>query len=73
MDKKSQIELGFQVGDRVFDLLTEKPATILGIKYQNGKCNSNTTVSHAVGFWLNNNYLDGRRHPWEISEINKEK
>lgn len=49
-------------GDEVYDDLTRKISKIVKItvdKFGN------------KGIWLDNDYLDGGRHPWEISPVLK--
>lgn len=48
-----------KVGDIVHDDLTNCEVTVIKItKDKNGN----------IGIWLDHDYLDGGRHPWEISE-----
>lgn len=60
----------FKVGDVVHDDLTGKDAVVIGISYHHGTTsNSLAEALHTVGYWLNNDYLGGGRHPWELSKI----
>lgn len=54
MDKR-----GFKVGDVVLDELTYGLVTILRIE-KDGNGN--------IGYWVDSDFLDGGRHPWEISK-----
>lgn len=58
----------FEVGMKVYDDLTGKQATIVYIcidRYKNWEIKS--------GLKLDNDYLDGYRFPWEVTELNKVK
>jgi hypothetical protein len=60
----------FKVGDVVHDDLTGHEAIVIGVSYENGTVNHRLAEAiHTVGYWLNNDYLGGGRHPWEISKI----
>lgn len=48
----------FKVGQKVRDDLTGKISTIERI---------NISTNGSVGLWLDNKYLDGGRHPWEVT------
>lgn len=63
----------FNVGDKVFDDLTRKVVTVIGISYTNGITNNKCCDScHTIGYWVDNNYCGGGRHPWELSKLQKE-
>jgi hypothetical protein len=49
-----------QEGDTIHDDLTSQSAKIVRISSDNYGNRS---------YWLDNDYLDGGRHPWEISPI----
>ena len=60
----------FLVGDSVWDDLTNSKAKIIGIGYFNGhKFGEHIDACHTVGYWLDNAYLGGARHPWEITKL----
>jgi hypothetical protein len=64
------INLPFIVGEKVRDDLTCKEATVIGIEYFDGrKYGSNITQLGSIGVWLDNEYLNGARHPWEVSKL----
>lgn len=46
-----------QVGDTIFDDLTGKNAKVIKL----------TQEDHLIGIWLENDWLGGGRHPWEVS------
>ena len=75
MKKKiKMINLPFVTGQKVFDDLTGKEATVIGVTFQNGrKYDKNITQMGCFGIWLNNDYVGRGRHPWEISELINEK
>lgn len=52
----------YKEGELVFDELTKSEAYILKINYDNY---GNMRV------WLDSNYLDGFRYPWEVTRIRK--
>jgi len=54
--------MDFQAGDQVHDDLTGKDAIITTISLSNGPVKT-------VGFWLDNDYLEGGRLAWEITKI----
>lgn len=59
----------FKIGEIVWDDLLAQKSIRIGITYENGKKYGELiTHAHAVGYWLNNGYLGGGRHPWEISK-----
>lgn len=62
----------WKVGDKVVDDLTMTVSTIVGVEWADGCVrNSKGTKSNhygCVAIWLDNEYLDGGRHPWEVSE-----
>ena len=59
----------FELGEKVYDDLTRTVATIIGIKFQTGKCGSKVWNHNCLGIWLDNDWLGGGRHPWEITKI----
>lgn len=63
------ITFEFDIGDQVWDSLTKKKAKIIGINWEKGKKNKNDPREAAgcCGYWIDNDYLDGGRHPWEIN------
>lgn len=63
----------FSVGERVHDDLTNKETTVIGVSYHNGYTNNNRlrNACHTVGYWVDNDYLDGGRHPWELSKLRR--
>lgn len=64
--------LAWRVGDTVQDDLTMTLAKVVGIEWADGtvRDSRNKKVRYAgcVAVWLDNEYLDGGRHPWEISD-----
>jgi hypothetical protein len=50
----------FFIGQTIFDDLTETKAKIINIT---------TDKNGRTGIWLNNDYLKGGRHPWEITKL----
>lgn len=70
------IDTEFSVGDTVLDTLTQTRARVVGISvgigrvYEGGLlCNYHGVV---IGYWLNSEYLNGGRHPWEVDHIAEE-
>jgi hypothetical protein len=61
----------FNVGDEVIDGLTDKKAKIIGISFSHGHADGNECqfAVMTIGYWLDNDYLGGGRHPWEISKL----
>lgn len=56
----SKSEDAFTVGDLVYDDLTGEDSVVLNISIdKNGN----------FGYWIKSDYLQGGRHPWEISKI----
>lgn len=58
----------YQVGDEVWDDLMRKNARILGVEVKQGICNKVSYHGTVIGYWLDNEWLGGARHPWEISD-----
>lgn len=56
----------------VIDDLTHTICEVKGIEFANGKCpqpDGRVINSYGcVGVWIDNEWLDGGRHPWEISD-----
>jgi hypothetical protein len=57
---KKEYRLDFDIAEMVHDDLTGKDAVI---------CNVTLGKDKTVGYWVNGDYLDGGRHPWEITKI----
>jgi hypothetical protein len=62
----------FKVGDKVYDDLTRAEATIIGKQTSEGVCDNKAYHGVVVGYWLDNEWVGGGRHPWEISSLDKE-
>ena len=60
---------GYGVGDIIYDDLTKGKVKVKGIKYEEGNFGGKTTSMGCWGIWIDSDYLDGVRHPWEISKI----
>ena len=58
----------FGLGEKVNDDLTGETATIIGIETKMGRCNGIDYHGQVVGYWLDNDWLGGGRHPWEITK-----
>lgn len=65
------IQLDFYCGEKVWDSLTDKEVIIIGITWETGKKNKNDprTACDCCGYWVDDPYLGGGRHPWELSKI----
>jgi hypothetical protein len=61
----------YRVGQRVRDDLTREEHTIIGVSYAEGKTNPdhkyNPNQMACWGVYIDSPYLDGARHPWEVS------
>lgn len=68
-----RIDTEFNVGEKVWDDLTMQEATVIGITFEHGKkkVEDKRTASRCVGYWIDNNYLGGGRHPWELCKFRK--
>lgn len=65
-----EIVTEFNVGEQIWDDLTHQYATIIGIEFKHGKRHGEYATAHStVGYWVDNDYLGGGRHPWEISKV----
>lgn len=66
------IETAFNIGEDVWDDLTNKKAKIIGITFSSGYTQGNLCRKSVdtIGYWLDNEYLYGGRHPWEITKLN---
>jgi hypothetical protein len=61
----------FEVGEKVYDGLTAKEAIIIGICWARG-CTNGDKYCHqldTIGYWVDNDYLEGGRHPWEVTKL----
>jgi len=67
-----KIETEFNIDEKVFDDLTGTEAIIIGITFSAGYTEGNLLRNscNCIGYWLNNQYLEGSRHPWEITKLN---
>ena len=64
----------FRIGDMVYDDLTRTEVKIIGISYQNGEQGPGTgNCMNCLGYWVNNDWVGGGRHPWEIWKLNKDR
>ena len=55
------------VGRKVFDTLTGKLVTLIGVSYMQGKkFGEDTTCTGAWAGWVDDPYLGGARHLWEL-------
>jgi hypothetical protein len=74
---KYNSDIPWKVGDKVKDDLTMTVATVVGVEWANGNVRDSKGKRHkyagCVAIWLDNDYLDGGRHPWEISDPIPEK
>lgn len=60
----------FVVGEKVMDDLTRELHLVIGISYKNGHCgDKKTNHYHCWGIWIDSSYLDGGRHPWELTKL----
>jgi hypothetical protein len=57
---QQEYKLDFKIGEQVHDDLTSKDVVVLNVTLGNNK---------TVGYWVNSDYLEGGRHPWELSKI----
>ena len=67
------VKFDHKVGDVVIDDLTGRKVTIIGVSYEDGKKSSSDkrSASHTVGYWVDNDYMGGGRHPWELTNQTK--
>lgn len=58
----------FRLGESVRDDLTTHMSTVIGLMYEDGKraFSANTVSAGTWGVVINDEYLDGLRHPWEV-------
>lgn len=70
-----QINLEFQVGEEVLDDLTARAVKVLGVRYDNGQFDpeDNGNSYHCIGYRVASSWLDGLRHPWEITKLPEDK
>lgn len=68
-------QLIIPVGTKVIDDLTGEETTIVGVSITFGKVGGKIKISiypsetPTIGYWVDNDYMGGGRHPWEISEL----
>jgi hypothetical protein len=62
----------WKVGDTVIDDLTSTLCKVVGIEWADGKTvgSDGRHYNHygCLGIWIDSPWVDGGRHPWEISE-----
>lgn len=63
----------WKVGDKVIDELTNSIATVTGVEWATGRVPAGgrpgfINYMGSMALWLDNEWLDGGRHPWEISD-----
>ena len=64
----------FKVGERVIDDLTKEEAIVIGIEYKEGKRRGDVESSMGCwAVWIDNPYVGGGRHPWEVSSLEERK
>lgn len=69
-DSKDKIEPLFQVGEEVHDDLTRTKCKVIGISYMNGYCGNPLENNYGCwGIWIDSDYCDGGRHPWELTKV----
>ena len=56
------------LGTRVVDDLTGEETTIIGVEVSVGRTYRAEYAVVVVGYWVDSKYLEGGRHPWEITE-----
>jgi len=60
----------FVVDEIVIDDLTQESHRVLGISYENGRCeDKKVSCYHCWGIWIDSDYLGGARYPWELTKI----
>jgi hypothetical protein len=61
----------FEVGEKVHDDLTNTTVVIVGITFQRGRkgLKAMAYCIDTLGYWVDNDYLGGGRHLWELSKI----
>lgn len=59
---RKEYNVEFQAGDLVHDDLTGKDAIITTITLGD-------SPGKPIGYWVNNDYLEGGRHPWELTKV----
>ena len=61
----------FEVGEKVFDDLTAKEAVIVGISFARGFVKEDRLCNNqdCLVYWVDNDYLGGGRHPWELTKL----
>jgi len=66
-----EIKTTFDKDEEVYDTLTQQKSKIIGITFSHGftKGNKYRDSIETIGYWLDNDWLDGGRHPWEISKL----
>lgn len=66
------MDLPWKVGDTVVDHLTHTLVKVQGIEWANGQVKDAkgraTNYGGCTAVWVSDKYLDGGRHPWEVSK-----
>lgn len=60
---KTEYNVTFDIGEVVYDDLTNEDTVLINITL------GSDPKTKTVGYWVNGTYLEGGRHPWEISKI----
>ena len=67
-----QPKFEFEIGEEVFDDLTGKKVSVIGLTYQTGrKYGEMTDHLDCIAYWVNHKYLGGGRHPWELTKLSQ--
>ena len=61
----------FEINEEVYDDLTGKKVKIIGIQMGIGKCGDQIYPDEFPiwGYWVDNSWLGGGRHPWELTSL----
>ena len=60
MALEKEYYLEHKIGSFVHDDLTSKDVLLFNVTFGKDK---------TIGYWVNDDYLEGGRHPWELSQI----
>ena len=62
----------FKLDEEVFDDLTQTASKIIGIDFSYGYCGNTKIFQESnIGYWVDNKYLGGGRHPWELTKLRR--
>jgi len=73
--RHKRITFPFNVGEEVYDDLTQKICKVIGLSYEIGRTDPDHPGVSSIGcwgIWIDSPWVDGGRHPWEVTKLTDE-